>query len=270
MIKSNIIWTSKEVSEVLNVNDRYDWNATGVAIDSRQVVSGDLFIALKMQNSNGHDYVEEAFERGAVAAIVSEAVDGVDVSKLIVVEDSFQALKDLGVAARDRCGAKVISIISGFEEVGVKDLLAESLSAYGQTHTSMKSYGNDWGVPLSFARMHAGTDYAVFELEADYGGNVSNHSYMIESDICIIPKILDSSFESGLSEKTQINIFKFLSESGVVVLSSQNQNYNDLKEAAFGENIKMSICGDQDIYDSYISKHIEAANGSLVKTNILG
>lgn len=270
MIQSNIIWTSKEVSEILNVQADSVWSATGVSIDARNVEVGDLFIALVSDNGDGHDYIEEAFKQGAVAAIVSKNVEYVSEYNLLKVDNTFEALKSLGCAARKRCGAKIISVLGCLEETGVKDLLVSAFSTCGQTHMSTKSYGNNWGVPLSLARMHAGTDFGIFELSVSYGGDIEPFGDMLEADIFIVPKISDRSLESELSEEAKKSIFKSIKKESVVVLDSTNDCFDDLNKMAQNQQVTTSVFSDDQAYNSYINNVIEAANGSLVKANILG
>ena len=89
------LWTSAEIADVAEGVAERDFAVTGVTFDSREVEQGDLFIALKGEATNGHRFVEGAFERGASGAIVSESVNGPHVR----VTDTFEALNDLGRAS---------------------------------------------------------------------------------------------------------------------------------------------------------------------------
>ena len=138
-----------------------DFQASGVEIDSRDVVAGDLFFALKGDATDGHRFVEGAMARGAIAAVVDREVAGPHIR----VADTTAALVALGRAARERSQAKVIGITGSVGKTGVKEAIFAALdrSSRGNAHRSVKSYNNHVGVPLSLARMAARSRYGIFE-----------------------------------------------------------------------------------------------------------
>lgn len=274
MIKSNIIWTAKEAADALQIEKKSDWHATGVSIDSRTLEAGDLFIALEGDNHNGHDYVSEAFKNGAVAAIVARPVNCINESDLVIVEDTFEALKLLGMAARKRTSAKVVAITGSVGKTGTKELLKACLMPYGQVHANVKSYNNHWGVPLSLARMHSGTDYAIFELGMNHVNEISNLSQAVKPDISIITNISEvhiENFEDGIDGvvKAKSEIFDGMSAEGLAILNSDHNYYELLQKAAHKKKIRVSDYGERENADTILTGIIEAANGSRVEANIL-
>src|SRR5690606_12758127 len=124
-----------------------EWVARGVSIDSRTIEAGDLFVAIKGENTDGHAYVEAAFSRGAVAAIVSDVTPAMRAAgPLVVVPDALEALNALGRAARHRADAKVVAVTGSVGKTGTKEALRMILSQQGATHASAASYNNLWGV----------------------------------------------------------------------------------------------------------------------------
>ncbi|MCV6591435.1 MAG: Mur ligase domain-containing protein, partial [Silicimonas sp.] len=104
-----------------------DWVATGVSIDTRTLVPGDLFVALKAAR-DGHEFVAAALEKGAAAALVSHRPEGVaEDAPLLIVEDVLEALEDLGAAARARTGAKVIAVTGSAGKTSTKEMLSHVL-----------------------------------------------------------------------------------------------------------------------------------------------
>ena len=275
MIKSNIIWTSKEASEALGVDKHSEWNATGVSIDSRTVEDGDLFVALTGDSGDGHEYVQTALKNGAVAAIVSKEIKGVDASKLVVVSDTLQALQNLAIASRKRTSAKIIAITGSVGKTGTKELLQAAFCVYGQTHASVKSYNNHWGVPLSLARMHAGTDYGIFEIGMNHLGEITPLSKLVKPDISIITTVAPvhiENFENGIDDIViaKSEIFDGMSDGGIAILNSDHNNFDQLKKNAENKNLKVISYGERKSADTYIKDIIEAANGSRVQANVLG
>ena len=135
----------------------------GISIDTRTLAPGDLFFAIKGDNSDGHDYVGAAFARGAAAAVVDEVhADALKhLGTLYIVHDVLQALEGLGRAARKRSKARIIAVTGSVGKTSTKEALRKVLSDAAPTHASDKSYNNHWGVPLMLARLpddfvHAG------------------------------------------------------------------------------------------------------------------
>lgn len=275
MIQSNVIWTAIEASKALGLDVQSNWNATGVSIDSRTVEKGDLFIALKGDISDGHDYVAKAFEKGAVAAIVSKNINDVDIKNILVVDDTLGALQKLARAARKRTSAKIFAITGSVGKTGTKELLQAVLSAYGQTHASVKSYNNHWGVPLSLARMHAGTDFGVFEIGMNHSGEITPLSKMVKPDISIITTIAPvhiGNFEDGIEgiAHAKSEIFDGMESGSIAILNNDHDYYNILKSNADKRGLKICSYGDNKNADTQLTKIITAANGSRVEANIIG
>lgn len=275
MGKSNTIWSSKEAATALGVVCNKDWSASGVSIDSRTTSEGDLFIALQGDNGDGHDYVVKAIEAGAVAAIVSKSIDGVDNDQLLIVDDTLRAMEKLGLAARDRSNAKIIGITGSVGKTGTKEMLATAFRCQGQVHASIKSYNNHWGVPLSLSSMHAGTDYGVFEMGMNHPNEITPLTKMVKPDIAIITTIAPvhiEHFDDGMDGivNAKAEIFDGVQENGSVILNHDSEYYADLKQKAEKLGLRTFSFGDHENADSKIINCLEAANGSRVKAEILG
>src|ERR1700722_11304724 len=109
-MKSHLTWTAEDVINAVHGHCLHEqtWQAHGVSIDSRTVKPGDLFVALKGPAHDGHDHVAAAFAAGAVAAIVSRQLSQVPPqTPLVMVDDTFVALEELGRAGRARAQAKM-------------------------------------------------------------------------------------------------------------------------------------------------------------------
>ncbi len=103
---------------------------------------------------DGHDFVAQALEKGAAAALVSHVPEGVAAdAPLLIVDDVLPGLEALGVAARARTDAQVVAITGSVGKTSTKEMLRDVLGAQGRTHAAEASYNNHWGVPLTLARM---------------------------------------------------------------------------------------------------------------------
>ncbi len=274
MIQSNIIWTAIQASKATKGKCSGEWVATGISIDSRTVQKGDLFIALIGEFGDGHAYVADALKKGAVAAIVSKDIKDIPLEKLLVVDDTLEGLRALAIEARSRTAAKIIAITGSVGKTGTKEMLASALRTQGQTHSSIKSYNNHWGVPYSLASMHSGTDYGVFEIGMNHANEISPLSKMTQPDIAIITMIAPvhiGNFDNGIDGiiDAKAEIFDGVKTGGAAVLNRDIEAFDILKEKAEKKNIKVYSFGEHQSADAKLVSCLEAANGTRVKASIL-
>ena len=269
------LWSSAEADKATGGKSTKDWAATGVSIDSRSVQKGDLFVALVGDNNDGHDYLKQAFDNGAAAALVSRVPEGMGTKELLVVQDTFKALQDLGAAARARCGGTVIGVTGSVGKTGTKELLATGFGALGQTHASVKSYNNMWGVPLSLSNMHAGSDFGIFEMGMNHPDEIVPLTQQVKPDIAIITTVQGvhvENFENGMQgiADAKAEIFEGLKPGGIAIINRDNEWFNHLKSKAENAGAKVLSFGESDQADAKILECLEAANGSRVKAEIMG
>ncbi len=212
------LWRSGDVVQATGSLGNGDWQAAGVSIDSRTVVPGDLFIALKGPNFDGHDYVDAALGNGAAAAIVSDGRTG---PRIVRVGDTMQALRSLGQAARERTHARIAAITGSVGKTGTKEALRHVLSSQGQVHASVGSFNNDFGVPLSLARMPQETGYAIFEIGMNSFGEIARQARQVRPHVAVVTNIFPvhiehlGSVEAIANEKA--DIFTALEPGGVAI-----------------------------------------------------
>src|SRR5690606_29088525 len=122
--------------------------------DSREIAPGGLFVAIRGESFDGHDFADKAIAAGAVAALVSRArADGLSGLPLIVVEDALEGLFGLARFARDRSKARIVAVTGSVGKTSTKEAIRVALEPNGKTHASIRSFNNHWGVPLMLARM---------------------------------------------------------------------------------------------------------------------
>lgn len=274
MSDSNMIWTAKEAVNATGGVVDGDWKAKGVSIDTRTIKSGDLFVALQGEFSDGHEYVAKAIENGASAAVVSRKVEGVPESKLLIVEDTLKALEQLGVASRQRTGAKVIAVTGSVGKTGTKEMLNTAFEVQGQTHASIKSYNNHWGVPLSLANMHAGTDFGIFEIGMNHANEIRPLAKMVKPHIAIITTIAPvhvEAFEDGIDGvvNAKAEIFEGVEDGGYAILNADIPEFDTLKDMALEHGLNVATFGEGKNAMACLVDCLEAANGSRVKAVIM-
>jgi UDP-N-acetylmuramoyl-tripeptide--D-alanyl-D-alanine ligase len=182
------LWTAQDAAAATGGQVASDWSATGVSIDTRTLQPGDLFVALQAAR-DGHDFVAQALEKGAAAALVSRVPEGVAPDKLLIVDAVLPGLERLGRAARARTQARVIAVTGSVGKTSTKEMLKTVLDRQGRTHASVESYNNHWGVPLTLARMPADTEYAVIEIGMNAPGEIAPLSQMARPHLAMITNV---------------------------------------------------------------------------------
>src|SRR5215813_216225 len=144
------------VAEFAGAKGEFDQElvAMGYSIDSRTLSAGDLFIAIAGERFDGHDYVEAALEKGAVAAIVQQGkTAGGDPRRLLRVEDTVKALQSLGAAARRLWGKAVLAVTGSAGKTTTKEILAHILATRFRVLKSSGNLNNHIGLPLQLLKL---------------------------------------------------------------------------------------------------------------------
>lgn len=228
------LWSSREIAEAIGGTEHGDFNVNGVAFDSREVGSGDLFIAMKGEETDGHRFLDGAFQNGAAGAITSEPCDHPHIG----VEDSTEALTALGRASRARTTAKIIGVTGSVGKTGTKEALFEALdrSVPGGAHRSVKSYNNHTGVPLSLARMPAYCDYGIFEMGMNHAGELAALTRFVRPHVAIVTAIAPAHSEFFESEAAIADakgeIFEGLEAGGTAIIPFDSPHRDRLIAAA--------------------------------------
>jgi UDP-N-acetylmuramoyl-tripeptide--D-alanyl-D-alanine ligase len=151
------LWAAADAATATGGSNATDWAATGVSIDTRSVAAGDLFVALRGPNHDGHDFVRAALARGAAAAVVDREIPDLPMAApLLRVSDALAALGGLGAAGRNRSRARIVAVTGSVGKTGTKEALRLSLAPSGSTYASAGGLNNHWGAPLSLARLPRG------------------------------------------------------------------------------------------------------------------
>jgi len=229
------LWTAAEIAAATGGKAYGDWAVAGVSIDSRTVQRGELFIALRGPNHDGHDFVADALARGA-AALVDRVPDGLGAAPLVVVGDTMAALTALGRAARARSSARIAALTGSVGKTGTKEALRLALSMQAPTHASAASHNNHWGVPLSLARAPRHTVYALYELGMNAPGEIAALARLVRPHVAMITAVEAAhlgffpSVEAIAEAKGEI--FSGLEPGGSAVLNADSPHFARLKQMA--------------------------------------
>jgi UDP-N-acetylmuramoyl-tripeptide--D-alanyl-D-alanine ligase len=193
-----------------------------ISIDSRELGPDALFVAIKGDRFDGHDFVDKAMEDGAVAALVHKG-EGLG---RIVVPDALEGLRDLARAARERSRAIVIGVTGSVGKTTTKEAVRVVFEAAGQTHASIKSFNNHWGVPLMLARFPAEAQFGVFEMGMSAPDEIRPLAQLVRPHIAVITTIAPAHLEAfgsldGIA-RAKAEIFAGLEPGGTAVLNADH------------------------------------------------
>jgi len=165
----------------------------GVSIDSRTLRGGELFIAIHGPSHDGHDYVAEVFEKGAVAAVVAEPLvsryPGWLQDRCITVADTLSALHNLARAVRKEWGKKICGITGSVGKTTTKEILAALLGTNLRVLKSEGNFNNEYGLPLTIFRLEPEHDVAVLEMGMSFPGELKRLAAIALPDVAIETRV---------------------------------------------------------------------------------
>lgn len=192
--------------------------------DTRQLITGGIFIALKGENSDGLIYAESALAQGAVAVLTDRPIHGAH----ILVPDVLTALGALALYVRRTIPQlKVIGIVGSQGKTTTKDLLAHVLSVAGKTHASRESFNNELGAPLTLLECDETTKFCVVEMGERHLGDIMRLTKIAEPNVGVVLKVGNAHIgEFGSRENiatTLKELIDYLPPAGTAVLGSYDE-----------------------------------------------
>ena len=228
------LWTASEIAAATGGTVFGDFSASNVAFDSREIIGGELFVAMPGNETDGHDFVPQAISRGAAGLLVSQSVDFPHVR----VADTAAALTALAIAARDRAPALRIGVTGSVGKTGVKEAVRAALARFAPdfVHASVKSYNNHTGVPLSLARMPRDARFGIFEMGMNHAGEIAALTQLVRPQIAIITTIAPAHIENFADEggiaDAKAEIFGGLTPGGTAILPYDSPHFARLQSIA--------------------------------------
>lgn len=266
------LWTSADIATATNGAASAAFDVSGVTFDSREVGPGDLFVALTGETTDGHKFLDQAFDRGAAGAIVSQDSPHPNVR----VSDTFAALEALARASRARTSARIVGVTGSAGKTGTKEALFAALdrSPAKSAHRSVKSYNNHTGVPLSLARMPAEVDYGVFEMGMNHPGELAHLTTLVRPHVAIVTAIAPAHAaffpdESAIAD-AKGEIFQGLEPDGVAIIPYDSPHRDRLAAAAAPHAARTVTFGIDQGADVRAIEAVKAANGGTFVTARIG
>jgi UDP-N-acetylmuramoyl-tripeptide--D-alanyl-D-alanine ligase len=272
------LWTVEDMTAAMGAERHGGLPQTvpGISIDSRTIGRGEAFFAIA-DRRDGHEFVATALAAKAGLAVVATGrrTHLPHDAPLLVVADVLAALRALAAAARGRTQAKVIGVTGSVGKTGTKEALRLALSKDGETHASVASYNNHWGVPLSLARCPASAHYAVLEMGMNHAGEIAPLSRLARPHVAVITSIAPVHLEFfGTLAKiadAKAEIFLGLEPDGAAALNRDDSQFAHLKRRAKEAGVARIVSfGEHEKADARLIKCALHAGCSTVQAKILG
>jgi len=270
MTASSPRWTPHDLTEATGGAMSAPFTATGVSIDTRTLVPGDLFIALIGESGDGHRFVAEAMAKGAAGAMVHREVAAM--VPTLRVDDTLAALTRLGAYARARFAGRVVAVTGSVGKTTTKEMLRCIASACGRTHAAVASYNNHWGVPLTLARLPTDAAFCIVEIGMNHAGEIAPLSRLARPHVVVVTAVEKAhigylgSIEAIADEKAAI--VAGLEPDGVAVLPADSPMFPRLRAAAEHAGARVVTFGASTEADVRLLEVVFDADGSDVSAEI--
>jgi UDP-N-acetylmuramoyl-tripeptide--D-alanyl-D-alanine ligase len=230
------LWTAARIAAATAGTASGPFDVHGIAIDSREVNQGDLFVALKGESADGHRFIADALKRGAAGALVERDADWPQGAPVVAVDDVLAGLTALGSAARERIAGKVIGVTGSVGKTGTKTAIAAALARSGATYASERSFNNHIGVPLTLSRTPAASRYAVLEMGMNHAGELRGLTAVARPHVAVVTTIAEVHMEFFASVEAiadaKAEIFEGIRPGGAAVLNRDNAQFGRLAARA--------------------------------------
>jgi UDP-N-acetylmuramoyl-tripeptide--D-alanyl-D-alanine ligase len=260
------LWEAQELAIAAGSRDA-GFAVSGISIDTRSLKPGDLFVALQGAR-DGHDFVAEAFAKGAAGALVSRDVTS---GPVLRVDDTLVALQRLGEFARARSQAKIVAVTGSVGKTTTKEMLRRALAAFGTVHAAEASFNNHIGVPLTLARMPRGQKFAVLEIGMNHPGEIAPLAKIARPHAAIVTNVgrshlgLMGSEEAIAEEKG--SIFRGLVPGGAAVLPRDSAFLTKLSAAVPAGSVRVTF-GKGELAEARLLEADSTADGCGVLARI--
>lgn len=210
-----------------------DVNYTGLSLDSRSIKPQELFIAIRGEKFDGHNFIELAKQHGAAAAVVDHAID-TDLP-LILVQDTRKVLGEIAKQYRSQFSIPIIALTGSCGKTTTKEMIRSILAEMGPVLTNFKNFNNDIGLPLTLLNLNAEHRYAVIEMGANHAGEIDYLTHITQPNVALITNIGPAHLQGfgsmvGVAQ-AKAEIFSGLVKNGVAIINADDKFANTLQKA---------------------------------------
>lgn len=209
--------------------DRLHQPIASISTDSRSIQPGSVFVALRGSRFDGHEFVRQTIEQGAMAAVVDRQFSDPDLPPdfpLLIVEDTLQAYQQIGQGWRRQFQIPVIAVTGSVGKTTTKELIAAVLSQYGRVLKTQANYNNEIGVPKTLLELTDQHDYAVIEMGMRAAGEIALLAQIAEPDVAVITNVGTAHIGRLGSEQAiaaaKCELLSMLPAAGIAILNHDN------------------------------------------------
>ena len=230
----------------------------GIAIDSRKIEKDWLFIATKGEKVDGHSFVRQVMEAGALGVVVEKEPEYKDIP-YILVSDSFRAIRDIAAFYRAQLSVKVVGITGSVGKTSTKEMIAGVLEQKYKVWKTAGNFNNEVGLPLTVFGIRDTHEVAVLEMGISDFGEMNRLGEIAKPDICVITNIGECHLENlkdregVLRAKTEV--FQHMNPDGVAVLNGGDDMLRTLDLVNGNKPVFFGKSGENQVYSSGIKSH---------------
>jgi len=244
---------------------------TGVSTDTRSIRAGDLFFALRGANFDAHDYLAQAFEKGAVAAIVDRDVEAPGLT--IRVDDTLKALGSLAGAYRMTLGARVVGVVGSNGKTTTKEMIAHVLGRDRRLVKAQGSFNNNVGVPVTIFQADERTESAILEIGTNHPGEIAKLGEIARPDIAVLVSVGAEHLEGlgsldGVADE-ETAIFGYLRSGGYAVVHDDPRILTRLHLSP-EKFVTFGLTRSADLHPTWIEGMRFGVRGVEFRLNLLG
>ena len=237
---------------------------SGISHDTRTLQPGNLYVALRGDNFDGHDFVGEAFKKGAAGALVHDGFHYPG-KPLLKVSDTLKGLQDLARGYRRKWAGTAIGITGSVGKTTVKEMCAAILAVAGETHRTAGNFNNHIGLPLTMLSMPPHARYGVFEIGMNHPGEIGALAYLLQPKIGIMTDIGNAHRESfrSLEEiaREKMKLAERVPGSGTVILDRDSRWYVMMRAHTCASVRTVSLEGIADYVGRRVGEGVMNVNG---------
>lgn len=236
MIKLN----TKKIAEIVcSASNVVDVDIENISTDSRHIVKGDLFIAIKGEKFDGHDFVPDVLAKGAAAVVVSKLFKEIPAVRQIVVPDTLEAYGKIGAYVRSQFKGTVIGLTGSAGKTTTKEELKFILSKFAPVYATSGNFNNFVGVPYTLCNMDLNAKYAIIEMGMSAKGEIAKMVNWVKPDMAIVTNVYPMHIEffpnfEGIAE-AKAEIFQGLKKGGTAFIN-EDTNFADILEKRASEH----------------------------------
>ena len=249
--------TSQKLTEILNPAAKVkNCVINEIVTDSRKAAAGTLFVAIKGENFDGHNFVKTAIDNGCELAVVERFVDGVNQNCQIKVNNTVEAYGKLGAYNRSRFKGKVIGLTGSAGKTTTKEEIKCALSVFAKTYATQGNHNNHIGVPQSLLEMPMDAQFAVIEMGMSSKGEIAALTRHVKPDIALITNVYPMHIEffenfEGIAE-AKAEIFEGLPPNGTAIINEDTNFAEVLEKRALEHNAKVVKFGSEHHYNGVL------------------